>query len=110
MRAVVDTNILIRALIKPAGTVGPVIRRLVAGDYTIIYFRQLVTELLEKLSLPRLKDKYGLSWQIVPAVVMQMITDPDSSKSQRVMQALLKMKKLDMETLKKAYEGTSAAA
>jgi predicted 3-demethylubiquinone-9 3-methyltransferase (glyoxalase superfamily) len=50
-----------------------------------------------------LKDKYGLSWQIVPSVVSEMLTAPDPARSNRVMQALLKMKKLDIETLKKAY-------
>jgi predicted 3-demethylubiquinone-9 3-methyltransferase (glyoxalase superfamily) len=52
-----------------------------------------------------LKDKFGLSWQIVPTVIAKMIGDPDPSKSNRVMQALLQMKKLDIRTLQKAYEG-----
>ena len=52
-----------------------------------------------------LKDKYGVSWQIVPRVLIEMINDPDSEKSQRVMQALLQMKKIDIEKLKYAYTG-----
>lgn len=52
-----------------------------------------------------LKDKYGLSWQIVPAVLAEMMGDPDKNKSERVMTALLNMKKLDIAALKKAYEG-----
>jgi predicted 3-demethylubiquinone-9 3-methyltransferase (glyoxalase superfamily) len=52
-----------------------------------------------------LKDKYGLSWQIVPGVLLAMMSDPDPQKSKRVMEALLKMKKLDIATLEKAYRG-----
>ena len=52
-----------------------------------------------------LKDKYGVSWQIVPSALPQMMTDADSAKSERVMNALLKMKKFDLETLQRAYAG-----
>jgi predicted 3-demethylubiquinone-9 3-methyltransferase (glyoxalase superfamily) len=51
-----------------------------------------------------LKDKYGLSWQIVPTVLGEMLQDKDAEKSARVMKALLQMKKLDIKTLKQAYE------
>jgi predicted 3-demethylubiquinone-9 3-methyltransferase (glyoxalase superfamily) len=51
-----------------------------------------------------LKDKYGVSWQIVPSVLGELMSDPDPVKSQRVMQAMLQMKKLDIAGLKKAYE------
>jgi predicted 3-demethylubiquinone-9 3-methyltransferase (glyoxalase superfamily) len=51
-----------------------------------------------------LKDKYGLSWQIVPTVLGELLGGPDPEKSQRVMQALLKMKKLDIKTLRQAYK------
>jgi predicted 3-demethylubiquinone-9 3-methyltransferase (glyoxalase superfamily) len=51
-----------------------------------------------------LKDQYGLSWQIVPTVLGEMMSGPDTTKSQRVMTAMLQMKKIDMATLKKAYE------
>ncbi|MEP6950629.1 MAG: VOC family protein [Ginsengibacter sp.] len=51
-----------------------------------------------------LKDKFGLSWQIVPTVLSEMLTDPDPKKSQPVMKALLEMKKLDIETLQRAYD------
>ena len=50
-----------------------------------------------------LKDRYGLSWQIVPRALLEMLNDPDPKKSQRVMAARLKMKKIDIETLKRAY-------
>jgi predicted 3-demethylubiquinone-9 3-methyltransferase (glyoxalase superfamily) len=52
-----------------------------------------------------LKDKYGLSWQIVPIGLDQMLSDPDPATSQRVMQAMLKMNKIDIAALKAAYDG-----
>ncbi|MBX9852554.1 MAG: VOC family protein [Cytophagaceae bacterium] len=52
-----------------------------------------------------LKDKYGVSWQIVPEIIDDMITDKDPQKSTRVMQAILKMKKLYIKKLEKAYKG-----
>jgi predicted 3-demethylubiquinone-9 3-methyltransferase (glyoxalase superfamily) len=51
-----------------------------------------------------LKDKYGVSWQVVPAILGKIMVDKDVAKSQRVMQAILKMKKLNIKTLRKAYE------
>lgn len=52
-----------------------------------------------------LKDKFGLSWQIVPTVLLELLGDPDPQKSQRVMEAMLKMTKIDIATLKQAYAG-----
>jgi predicted 3-demethylubiquinone-9 3-methyltransferase (glyoxalase superfamily) len=52
-----------------------------------------------------LKDKYGLSWQIVPTVLNKLLSDKDAKKSQKVMQAMLQMKKIDIEGLEKAYKG-----
>jgi len=52
-----------------------------------------------------LKDKYGLSWQIVPTVLVELLSDPDPEKSRRVMKAMLQMKKIDIETLRRASEG-----
>src|ERR1700732_4150382 len=49
-----------------------------------------------------LKDKYGVSWQVVPAVLDEMIGDPNSPKSQRAMEAMLNMKKIDIATLERA--------
>ena len=51
-----------------------------------------------------LKDKYGLSWQIVPTVLSKLLTDKDAKKSQRVMQAMLQMKKIEIADLEKAYK------
>jgi predicted 3-demethylubiquinone-9 3-methyltransferase (glyoxalase superfamily) len=74
--------------------------------------QQEVDEYWEKLSKGGqevqcgwLKDKYGLSWQIVPNILNELMQDKDPQRSQRVMQALLQMKKLDIAGLKKAYEG-----
>jgi predicted 3-demethylubiquinone-9 3-methyltransferase (glyoxalase superfamily) len=52
-----------------------------------------------------LKDKYGLSWQVVPTVLGKMLSDSDPKKSQRVMKAMLQMDKIEIGTLKQAYGG-----
>src|SRR5262245_45942854 len=52
-----------------------------------------------------LKDRYGVSWQIVPTVLVAMMQDPDPARAGRAMTAMLKMKKLDIETLKRAVAG-----
>jgi predicted 3-demethylubiquinone-9 3-methyltransferase (glyoxalase superfamily) len=51
-----------------------------------------------------LKDKYGVSWQIVPTVLVELLSDPDHEKSRRAMKAMLQMKKIDIETLKQASD------
>jgi predicted 3-demethylubiquinone-9 3-methyltransferase (glyoxalase superfamily) len=51
-----------------------------------------------------LKDKFGLSWQIVPTVLSEMLQDKDSIKAERVMKAMLQMKKIDIKVLKQAYK------
>ncbi len=73
--------------------------------------QQEIDELWEKLTAGGgevrcgwLKDKYGLSWQIVPTALGEMLQDPDPEKSKRVMQALMQMNKLDIAALKQAYE------
>jgi len=70
-----------------------------------------VDELWEKLSeggekqrCGWLKDKYGMSWQIIPSVLGEMLQDKDAGKSKRVMKAMLQMDKIDSEILKQAYE------
>jgi predicted 3-demethylubiquinone-9 3-methyltransferase (glyoxalase superfamily) len=50
-----------------------------------------------------LKDKFGLSWQIVPTVLIELMSDPDREKANRVMQAMLRMTKIDIPKLKEAY-------
>jgi predicted 3-demethylubiquinone-9 3-methyltransferase (glyoxalase superfamily) len=56
-----------------------------------------------------LKDRYGLSWQIVPTVLPELLGGPDAAGRQRAMQAMLQMIKLDIAGLKRAYEGKPAA-
>jgi predicted 3-demethylubiquinone-9 3-methyltransferase (glyoxalase superfamily) len=55
-----------------------------------------------------LKDKFGLSWQVVPGAIPRMMSDPDTTKSARVMNAFLKMKKLDLAAIERAYAGQAA--
>ena len=52
-----------------------------------------------------LKDKYGLSWQITPTALLEMINDPDMARAKRAMGAMLKMKKIDIAEVKRAMEG-----
>jgi predicted 3-demethylubiquinone-9 3-methyltransferase (glyoxalase superfamily) len=59
----------------------------------------------EKQQCGWLKDKFGVSWQIVPRVLLEMLNDPDPVKSQRVMKAMLPMGKIDIKILKQAYNG-----
>jgi predicted 3-demethylubiquinone-9 3-methyltransferase (glyoxalase superfamily) len=73
--------------------------------------QQEIDELWEKLSAGGaknrcgwLQDKYGLSWQIVPPVLGEMLSDRDPAKSQRVMKAMLQMDKIDIARLRQAYE------
>lgn len=69
IRAVVDTNILIRALIKPQGSVGPLLTCLRDGDYVLLYAEPLLNELVTKLALPRIRNKYHLADDDVETVV-----------------------------------------
>ena len=52
-----------------------------------------------------LKDKFGLSWQTIPSVLPELMSDPDPRKSQRVMEAMLQMTKIDIAKLRQAYDG-----
>jgi predicted 3-demethylubiquinone-9 3-methyltransferase (glyoxalase superfamily) len=54
-----------------------------------------------------LKDKFGLSWQVVPSAIPRMMSDPDSRKSAWVMNAFMKMKKIDLAAVERAYEGAA---
>jgi predicted 3-demethylubiquinone-9 3-methyltransferase (glyoxalase superfamily) len=56
-----------------------------------------------------LRDRYGVSWQIVPTVLAKMLRDPDPAKARRVMQAMMKMIKLDIAGLMAAYDGGPSA-
>jgi predicted 3-demethylubiquinone-9 3-methyltransferase (glyoxalase superfamily) len=56
-----------------------------------------------------LKDRYGLSWQVVPVALGEMLSDPDPARSQRVMAAMLQMSKIDLAELREAYESQPVA-
>jgi len=69
------------------------------------YFWDKLTEGGQIQQCGWLKDKYGLSWQVTPTILIEMIGDPDAAKANRVMQAMLQMKKLEIAPLKQAYAG-----
>jgi len=69
------------------------------------YFWEKLSDGGQKVECGWLKDKFGLSWQVVPDILLELIQDADSQKSQRVMKAMMKMKKLDIKGLKEAAEG-----
>jgi len=71
----------------------------------IDYYWEKLSAVPEAEQCGWLKDKYGVSWQIVPDFMSEMIQDKDTQKVSRVMEALLKMKKLEIAKLKEAYEG-----
>jgi predicted 3-demethylubiquinone-9 3-methyltransferase (glyoxalase superfamily) len=75
-----------------------------------------VDELWEKLSeggekgpCGWLKDRYGLSWQVVPTILEELIRDPDQEKAQRVMTAMMQMGKIEIEPLERAAEGQAVS-
>jgi predicted 3-demethylubiquinone-9 3-methyltransferase (glyoxalase superfamily) len=69
------------------------------------YFWQKLSEGGAESQCGWLKDKYGLSWQVVPTILAELMQDKDPEKSQRVMKAMLQMKKMDISKLKQAAEG-----
>jgi len=69
IRAVIDTSILIRAIIKPRGSVGPVLQGLRHADYQLLYSEPLLFELTDVLARQRLRTKYGLTTDDVGAVL-----------------------------------------
>ena len=68
------------------------------------YFWEKLSEGGEKVECGWLKDKFGLFWQIVPDVLMELLADSDEQKVQRVMKAMMQMKKLDIQGIKQAAE------
>jgi len=70
------------------------------------YWQKLTADGGEESQCGWLKDKFGLSWQIVPMALGELLGSADREKAGRAMQAMLKMRKLDIATLKAAYEGS----
>ena len=69
------------------------------------YWEKLTADGGEESACGWLKDKFGVSWQITPTVLIEMLQDKDPEKSERVMNAMLQMQKIDIKTLRKAYAG-----
>lgn len=71
----------------------------------IDWFWEKLTEGGEAVQCGWLKDRFGVSWQVVPTIMGELMTDKDAQKAQRVLEAMLQMIKIDIATLKRAYEG-----
>jgi predicted 3-demethylubiquinone-9 3-methyltransferase (glyoxalase superfamily) len=69
------------------------------------FWEKLTADGGQEIECGWLKDKFGVSWQIVPTVLIEMLHDKDEAKAERVMKAMLQMHKLDIKTLKDAYAG-----
>ena len=76
-----------------------------ADQAEVDYLWERLTDGGEESMCGWLKDRYGLSWQVVPRDLPKLLSDPDPEKSGRVMQAMLKMKKINVHALREAYEG-----
>jgi predicted 3-demethylubiquinone-9 3-methyltransferase (glyoxalase superfamily) len=75
----------------------------------IDYFSSRLTAGGEQGLCGWVKDKFGLSWQVVPSVLIKMLKDPDTSKARRVTNAFMQMKKFDIAALRRAFEGKELA-
>jgi predicted 3-demethylubiquinone-9 3-methyltransferase (glyoxalase superfamily) len=73
-------------------------------DEVDYFWDELTADGGEESACGWLKDKFGLSWQVVPTVLIDMLHDKDSAKSERVMETMLQMRKIHIKTLKEAYE------
>jgi predicted 3-demethylubiquinone-9 3-methyltransferase (glyoxalase superfamily) len=69
------------------------------------FWEKLTADGGEEIECGWLKDKFGVFWQVVPTVLIEMLQDKDEAKAERVMKAMLQMHKLDIKTLKDAFEG-----
>ena len=73
-------------------------------DEVDYYWEKLTSDGGQESMCGWLKDKFGLSWQVVPTILGKLLQDKDAAKAKRVMEAMLKMHKIDIESLKQAYE------
>ena len=76
-----------------------------ADQAEVDYYWERLTEGGQEIACGWLQDKFGLSWQVVPTVFLEMITGPDTEKTRRVTAAMFTMKKLDIAELERAYAG-----
>ncbi|CAN5527749.1 VOC family protein [soil metagenome] len=90
----------------PMFTFNPAISLVVMCEHQteVDYYWEKLSEGGEKQRCAWLKDKFGISWQIVPTLLGKLMSDPDKEKAGRVMQAMLKMDKLDIATLQRAFD------
>jgi predicted 3-demethylubiquinone-9 3-methyltransferase (glyoxalase superfamily) len=77
------------------------------GQAEVDYFWQKLSDGGQEGQCGWLKDKFGVSWQVVPQVLPQMLTDADNAKRERAMSALMGMKKFDVEALRRAFAGNT---
>jgi predicted 3-demethylubiquinone-9 3-methyltransferase (glyoxalase superfamily) len=76
-----------------------------ADQGEVDYYWSRLTEGGEEVQCGWLKDRYGVSWQVVPAALVEMVSDPDPVKAARTTEAMLAMTKLDIAALRRAYDG-----
>ncbi len=69
------------------------------------YYFEKLSAVPESEQCGWVKDKFGLSWQVIPTILNKLVSDPDKEKSKRAMEAMLKMKKLDIQKLQDAFDG-----
>ena len=81
-----------------------------ASQEEVDHFWGRLTEGGEEGPCGWLKDKYGLSWQVVPDRLLELLRDPDPEKAQRTMRAMLEMKKIDIDAVERAAEASSSPA
>jgi len=84
---------------------GPHFKSNEAVSFQVMYFWQKLSDGGQEGQCGWLKDKFGVSWQVVPRVLPQMLTDADSTKRERAMTALMAMKKFDVAALQRAFAG-----
>ncbi len=70
------------------------------------YYSKLTADGGKEIQCGWIKDKFGLAWQITPDILIELLGDQDKAKSQRVMQAMMQMRKIDIAKLKQAYDGS----
>jgi putative PIN family toxin of toxin-antitoxin system len=87
MRAVVDTNILVRAMLKPGGSVGPLVDFLRTGRYVFLYSEATLGELVDVLSRPRMVHRYGITTDEVDALCALVIRRGELVQPSRVITA-----------------------
>ncbi len=76
-----------------------------ASQEEVDYYWEKLTEGGQESQCGWLKDKFGLSWQIIPTILMELLSDPDAEKAHRAMEAMLKMRKIDIQALQQAKAG-----